>query len=129
MKRSVFLLIAAIIPGVFGLVMMVAPEKMLSNSLTAEITLTTRIVTQWVGFGVFSLGLINFLSRNDNGSAALKGVMIGNIVFHFLGLSFDMYDYSIGVMSLSGLITGLIPHSLLIVGFVYYLVNLKKIGQ
>jgi hypothetical protein len=126
MKRSHFFLIAAIIPGIFGLVMMIAPDQMLSNSLTSEITLSTRIVTQWVGFGVFTVGLINFLARNDQGSSALNAIMIGNIAFHSLGLAFDVYDYSIGVMSLAGLATGLAPHSLLIFGFAYYLLRAKK---
>jgi hypothetical protein len=127
MKRSSFLLIAAIIPLLFGLVMMMIPEKMLSNSLTSEANLQTLSVTRWVGFGVFTVGLINFLSRNDAGSIALKAIMIGNIAFHTLGVGFDIFDYSIGIMKLSGLITGLIPHSLLIIGFVYYLSKLPKV--
>lgn len=127
MKRSIFLTIAAIIPGLFGLVMIFFPDKMLSNSLIGEINLATRIVTQWVGFGAFSLGLINFLSRNDPGSTTLNALMIGNIVFHSLGLVLDIYDYSIGIMKLSGLITGLVPHSILIIGFVYYLSKMTKI--
>jgi hypothetical protein len=126
MKRSSFLVIAAIIPLLFGLVMMLIPDKMLSNSLTSEANLQTRSVTQWTGFGVFTVGLINFLSRHDTGSIALKAIMIGNIVFHSLGICFDIYDYSIGVMKSSGLITGLIPHALLIIGFIYYLLKLPK---
>ena len=126
MRRNSFLLIAAIILALFGLVMMFVPDKMLSNSLASEANLQTQSVTQWVGFAVFTIGLITFLSRNDPGSIALKSIMIGNIVFHSLGLCFDIYDYSIGVMKLSGLITGLIPHFLLIVGFVYYLVKLIR---
>ena len=126
MKRSSFLLIAAIIPLLFGLVMMLAPDKMLSNSLHNEANLQTLSVTQWVGFGVFTVGLINFLSRNDDGSLALRAIMIGNIVFHSLGICFDVYDYSIEIMKLSGLVTGLIPHSLLIIGFVYYLLKLPN---
>ncbi len=126
MKQRTFLIIAAIIPLIFGLVMMVVPDKMLSNSLTYEVNLQTLSVTQWVGFGVFTIGLINFLSRNDTGSNALRAIMIGNIVFHSLGVFFDVYDYSIEVMKLSGLITGLIPHSLLIIGFAFYLSKLPK---
>ena len=103
MKRSSFLLIAAIIPLLFGLVMMFVPDAMLSNTLTSGAHLQTHAVTQWVGFGVFTIGLINFLSRNDGGSTALKAIMIGNIVFHTLGVFFDIYDYSIGVMQLAGL--------------------------
>ena len=130
MKRSSFLLIAAIIPLLFGLVMMVVPDTMLSNTLTSDANLQTHSVTQWVGFGVFTIGLINFLSRNDGGSTALKAIMIGNIVFHTLGVFFDIYDYSIGVMKLAGLLTGLAPHSFLIIGFVYYLRKLPQhVGQ
>ena len=128
MKQSSFLLIAAIIPLLFGLVMMIIPDKMLSNMLTSEANLQTLLVTQWAGFGVFSIGLINFLSRKDSGSIALRAVMIGNIVLHTIGIFFDIYDYSIEVMKLSGLITGLIPHSLLIIGFVYYLLKLPKMN-
>ena len=126
MTQSVFLLIAAIIPLLFGLVMMFIPGKMLDNSLTTSADLNTRSVTQWVGFGVFTIGLITFLARNDTGSDALKAIMIGNIVFHGLGLCFDIYHHRKGVMKLSGLITGLIPHTLLIFGFVFYLSKLAQ---
>jgi hypothetical protein len=121
MKRSSFILVAAIIPILFGSVMMFAPEMMIANTLTVEISTGIHAVTQWVGFGVFTVGIINFLSRNDNGSTALKAVMVGNILFHGLGLCFDVYDYSIGIMRLAGLITGLVPHSVLALGFIYYL--------
>ena len=126
MTQNVFLLIAAIIPLLFGLVMMFFPKKMLSNSLTTPADLNTQSVTQWVGFGVFTIGLITLLSRNDPGSDALKAIMIGNIVFHGLGLCFDIYHHRKGVMKLSGLITGLVPHTLLIIGFIYYLIKLTR---
>lgn len=126
MKRSHFFILAALVPGLFGLVMMFAPDLMLRNSLATDVDATTRIVTQWVGFGVFSLGAINFLSRNDPGSPALRAVMIGNILFHVLGIGFDVYDYLAGFMTRSGLISGLVPHSLLAIGFGYYLWNLSR---
>jgi hypothetical protein len=129
MKRSSFLLIAAVIPLLFGLVMMVVPDAMLSNSLTSDANLQTHSVTQWVGFGVFTVGLINFLSRNDGGSPTLKAIMIGNIVFHTLGVFFDIYDYSIGVMKLAGILTGLAPHTLLIIGFVLLFTKTTPTGK
>lgn len=126
MGRKHFLILAAIVPGLFGLVMMVAPDVMLGNSLAVPADTQTRVVTQWVGFSVFSLGLTNFLSRNDPGSAALRAVMLGNVAFHVLGLGFDSYDYLAGHMKLSGFISGVVPHALLAIGFLYYLTKLPR---
>ena len=126
MRRNHFLIVATIVPGAFGLVMMVAPDLMLGNSLAIEAGASTRVVTQWVGFAVFSLALITFFSRNDPGSAALRAVMLGNIVFHVLGAGFDLYDYSAGFMKTSGAVSGVLPHVLLAIGFVYYLVKLPR---
>ena len=123
MSQSLFLLIAATIPMLFGLVMMFFPNMMLANSLTSAAGKQTVSVTQWAGFGTFTVGLITFLARNDPGSDALQAIMIGNIVFHFLGLCFDISHYRIGIMKLSGLLTGLLPHSLLIAGFLYFLIK------
>lgn len=126
MKRDTFLLIAALIPLAFGLVMMFAPGMMLSNSLVQEAGMQAHTVARWVGFGAFSIGIITLLSRNDKGSISLKAIMTGNVVFHLLGLFFDTNDYFTGLVTFSGLITGLIPHALLIMGFVYYLLKLPK---
>lgn len=123
MTQSIFLLIAAIIPLLFGTMMMLMPAKMLANSLVQPPDRFTLSVTQWTGFGTFTVGLITFLARNDQGSEALTAIMVGNIVFHLLGLCFDVYHYRIGIMKREGLITGLLPHTLLIVGFVYYLIK------
>ena len=126
MTQSTFLIIAAVIPFLFGLVMMFIPHKMLSNSLTSTADLATRSVTQWAGFGTFTVGVITFLARNDSSSPSLQAIMIGNIVFHALGTCFDFYHWRIGVMKLSGFLTGLIPHTLLIMGFAYYLSKLPQ---
>lgn len=73
--------------------------------------------------------VINFLSRNDPGSPALAAVMVGNILFHVLGIGVDTYDYVSGFMKLSGLVSGLVPHTLLADGFAYYLSQLPRRGQ
>ena len=121
MKRQHFFTLAAIVPGLFGLVMMLVPQVMLTNSLVVSADETTRVVTQWVGFSVFSLAVINYLARNDPGSPALRAVILGNILFHGLGIGFDVYDYSAGFMKISGLVSGLIPHLLLTLGFIYFM--------
>ena len=73
-----------------------------------------------------SIGLINFLSRNDPGSPALRAVMIGNIVLHVVAFIVDVYDYRISFIKISGLVSGSIVHGLLVVGFVYFLRRVSK---
>lgn len=101
--------------------MMAAPELMLSNSLALPATPATVVVTRWVGFAVFSLGFINMAARNDPGSPALVAVMTGNALFHALGIFFDVAGYVTATMTMSGLVSGVVPHALLLAGFLYYL--------
>jgi hypothetical protein len=89
MKRHHFIIISALLAWLFGLTMILAPDKMLSN-LALGTTPATNLVMQWVGIGLVSIGVINFFSRNDPGSKALKAVMIGNIILHLLGEGFDI---------------------------------------
>ncbi len=121
MTRTQFFVLAAVVPGLFGLVMMFVPRMMLKNSLTEPAHETATTVTRWVGFAVFSIACITFLSRTDPGSDALRAVMIGNIIFHLLGIVIDTYGFLTRTMTTSGLVTGLVPHAALAAGFVYYL--------
>jgi hypothetical protein len=126
MKRNVFLTIAAILAVIFGSAMTFTPDKMIQNMATASDPSSLHVL-QWAGNMLLTIGLINFLSRNDAGSPALRAVMIGNIFLHAGGLIVDWYHYSIGFVNVSGLATGMVVHVLLIIGFVYYLgkMNLK----
>jgi hypothetical protein len=84
---------------------------------------------QWFGIALFSVGVINFFSRNDPGSKALKAVMLGNIILHGAGEAFDIYDYSAGFTQLSGILASGIIHVLLFFGFIYYLLKLPKLPK
>lgn len=126
MSRRTFLVIASAVPGLFGLVMMLLPTVMLGNSLTAAPDDYTVAVTRWAGFGVFSIAAITYLARADAGSRALRAVMVGNIVFHVLGIVIDTSGYLSGTMTASGLITGLVPHGLLAAGFAFYLAGSSR---
>lgn len=125
MNRQRFLAVAAAVPGLFGAVMMVAPRLMLDNSLAVAVTTGTVEVTRWVGFAVFSLAWITFLSRRDVGSPALVAVMSGNVVFHVLGTVMDVYGHATGTMTTTGLVLGAVPHLLLAGGFVFFLVEMR----
>lgn len=126
MSRRTFLVIASAVPCLFGVVMMLIPTVMLDNSLTAAPDDYTVAVTRWVGFGVFSIAAITFLSRKDAGSQALRAVMLGNLVFHVLGIIMDTTGYANGTMTASGLVTGLVPHTVLAAGFAFYLARASR---
>lgn len=125
MKRNVFFIISAILGLAFGLHMLIAPGKMLENMATVNNS-DMQHVLQWAGTMLVSIAIINFLSRNDAGSAALRAVMIGNIILHVVGFAVDAYHYSIGFINTSGLISGTVVHAVLTVGFIYYLVKPPK---
>src|SRR5262245_50888914 len=125
MKRKVFFIISAVLALFFGLHMLIAPGKMLENMVTVNTT-DLQHALQWSGAMLVAMAFINFLSRNDPGSAALRAVMIGNIVLHVVGFAVDAYDYSIGFIKMPGLVSGAVVHGLLTIGFIYYLMKLPK---
>jgi hypothetical protein len=120
MKRNTFILITAILAALFGLSMLLAPDQMLKN-MTSGADPSAHYVLQWAGCMLLSIAIMNFISRNDAGSPALRAVMIGNIVMHALGLAVDFYQYMQGFIITSGLASGLVVHLLIIAGFAYYL--------
>ncbi len=123
MKRPHFMIIAALIAWLFGLMMIFVPDKALDTGSAANLGM------QWYGIALFSIGVIIFFSRNDPGSKALKAVMIGNILFHLIGEVFDVYDYTAGFTQLSGILASGIIHVLLFIGFTYYLMKIPKYSE
>lgn len=128
MTRTRFMLVGAALPGLFGLVMMLSPGTMLDNSLATAPEPATLTVTRWAGFAVFSIACITFLARHDEGSPALRAVVAGNVVFHLLGIGMDVWGFAEGIISTAGLVTGVLPHGLLAVGFAVLLVRLTSTG-
>jgi hypothetical protein len=124
MNRSHFLLLAGILAAFFGITMLVSPQQMLANM--AHDAPEGRLVLQWMGVVLFSVGCINVVARKDPGSIALRAVMLGNIILHVLGFGIDVYHHSLGFVQISGVIMGGVVHGVLAAGFVYYLTKLPK---
>ena len=122
MARRHFLLIAGLMALFFGVTMLAAPDQMLT-SMAVDSPGAERVL-QWMSCVLISVGLINILSRNDDGSTALRAVMLGNIVLHLLGFGIDVYHHSVGFVQQSGVIMGGVVHGLLTLGFAYYLSKL-----
>jgi hypothetical protein len=124
MKRKHFLVIAGILAVFFGVSMLASPQQMLTNM--AKDAEEARRVLQWMGVTLLSIGVINFLARNDEGSPALRAILVGNIVLHVLGFGIDVYHQALGFVQTSGVIMGAAVHGLLTIGFVFYLMKLRS---
>ena len=124
MARRHFLFVAGLMAMFFGGAMLLAPDQMLTNM--AVDTPGAERVLQWMGVPLLAIGFINIGSRHDEGSVALRAVMLGNIVLHVIGFGIDVYGYMHQFVQTSGVIMGGIVHGLLTAGFAYYLAKLPR---
>ena len=121
MQRKTWFLIASIIPFVFGILMIVAPDQLAAGMMVAPVTDPLNAWVRAVGTNLIGLACINFLARHAVWSPAVRAIIIGNIVVHLLGLATDWYGFGQGVITLGGALQGLVIHSAFLVGFGYYL--------
>lgn len=128
MKRSVFLIVAGVLAILFGTNMLFMPGQML-DMVAVETNLSTRVVLQWMGCPLVSIGVMNLLSRSDEGSPALRAIMVGNILLHVMGEGIDVYDYLNAYIKLGGVIMGTVVHGTLTLGFLYFLTKLPKAAK
>ena len=125
MSRSSFLTLSAVLSFLIGLSMLMAPERMLVH-IARSVDPSAFHVLQWAGDTLLAIGIINFLARYDEGSEALRAVMIGNIMFHALETGVDIYHFCIGFLNVFGLISLLTLHLILLAGFIHYLRQMNK---
>lgn len=125
MKRSAFLLIAAILSFVFGAMMFFIPAlaaKLLGIAATPE----TASVLRGMGGLIIGSGTINFLVRNFTDIPTLKAVLLTNIITHLLGLTADIWGILDGVLTVSNMLPVELTHIFVGAGSLIYLLRLKK---
>lgn len=127
MKRKQFLIVSAVVSMMFGIPMILAPNLVLANLLLPGVAnASTAMVMQILGSSLLATAFVNLLSRNDEGSVALRAIMIGNIIWHVVGWGVDFHGYFSNIMNPVGLISGSVVHAGLIIGFAYYLSKLPR---
>jgi hypothetical protein len=100
---------------VFGLALLVFPTTMLANfglSASGE----AKVLSRDVGATLIGLGVINWMARNATG-AALRALLVGNVVVQALELVVNGYEIAIGDLP-SQAAGGLLIHLILGVVFV-----------
>ncbi len=125
MKQKQFLLATAAIAALFGGMTLFLPDKAAETfGLTANVE--NSIVFRWLGAITLSSAILNYLVRNDINSNTLKAVLIFTGAFHVLSLIVDLMGISQGVLTISKLIPGIIVHSLITIGSIYFLMKFKS---
>ena len=124
MKLKTFLIIATVMPTIFGLSLLLVPDMLMTtNGLV--VSESAKVFARGVAGLLLGLAIINWYARKDLASPIIRGVLIGNIVVHALGLITD------GLAVQNNVITqnpwfGLFVHAFFVVGFGYYLMKPQK---
>ena len=124
MKRSIFLLIVAIIAILIGGISLFFPSKMAEGF---GITPTPVITFLILELGAFSLctGVLNFLVRNDTDSKTLKAIFIFNMAYHVIMLPVNLFGVSQGIFSFGQAIPPFAIHLFVGIGSFMYLAKIK----
>jgi hypothetical protein len=92
MKRSIFLLIAAVGSLGFGLLMFFAPGAS-AALLGLELTPATASLLNGMGGLIIGTGTMNLLFYGINQPATVKALLLTNIVTHLFGIAADVLGY------------------------------------
>ena len=125
MKQSHFLLASAIVGTIFGIMTLFFPDKAAETfGLTANGE--NAIVFGWLGAITLCSSVLFFMVRNDNNSNTLKSVLIFIGAFNALTLLVDIVGISQGILTIDKMIPGIILHSLMTIGSIFYLLRFKS---
>ena len=129
MQRKTFFTIAAVVAVLFGLVMLASPGKMMEG-MGSQPNDSTNAVLVVVAVFLISVGIMTFLARKDEGSIALRAIIIGSIVMHIALIPIDWVAYAQGTFTkMSGFLPGTIVHIIFAAGFIYYLARLSSVKE
>ncbi len=124
MKRSLYLLITAILGLLIGITCLLTPEKMADGFGMAANTLVLMLIRE-AGAANLGMGYLNFAVRNHPDSRTMKTVLLFNMVYHLLILPANLYGWSKGIFTLSQVGPAFAIHLLLAIGFLWYAVKIK----
>ncbi len=117
MKVRTFLTVSAVILGLFGLAMILMPEKMADN-FGFEISNLGRVLFRDLGATLLGVAAINWLARDVTDTAGLRAVILGNLVLQVIETIVNVADISQDYMGSSAW-GGVALHVILGAGFAY----------
>ena len=124
MKRSIFLLITAVLGLFIGIMCLLFPDKMAAG-FGMTVTPLILMLFREAGACNLSMGYLNFAVRNHSDSKSLKTVLLFNMAYHVLILPANIYGWSQGILSVSQVGPAFGIHLLLAIGFLLYALKMK----
>lgn len=125
MKRSTFLTITSAISALFGGMMFVLPD-MVAVGFDQTHSSFSLFLMREMGLIIIASGVLNFLVRNDKGTATLSAVFIFNITYHIIMVPIVFMGVSQGVFTIDKSIGGLAAHLFIGIGSIIYLMKTKS---
>jgi len=96
------------------------------EGMGVESNASINVILQAMCVMLFTISVITFLARKDEGSIALRAILSGNIMMHLISIPIDWAAFYRGIFTqVSGILPGTVVHIILAVGFILCLKNLK----
>lgn len=127
MKRSTFLLLSALLSFVFGAMMFFVPA-FAAGFLDIAAEPQTVSVLRGLGGLIIGSGAINFFLRNQKDTEVIRGLLLTNIITHFLGISADVWGVVDSALTLSKIAPVQITHLFIGIGSLIYLLRLNTVS-
>ena len=124
MKRSLFLLITALLSFAFGAMMFFVPA-FAAGFLDMAASPQTLSVMRGLGGLIIGSGAINYFLHNQDNAIVVKGLLLANIITHLLGLLADIWGVADGALSLIKFAPVEITHLFVGIGSLIYLLKLN----
>ena len=119
MNRTTFLIIAAIIPALFGIALLLAPAQMAATYGTT-LNASGIHVARIAGSSLIVIGWITWGARNGSGAEAMRAVLVSGAVANVLDLLISGYATMNGVIGSGIGWATVVLHILLAAGFGYF---------
>jgi len=119
MNRNMFLIIAAIITALFGIVLLLAPGQ-LAATYGTTFNPGGTIIARIAGSSLLALAWIVWGARNGPGAEAMQAVLVAGLIANVLDLLISGYATMNGIVGYGIGWATVVLHILLSAGFGYF---------
>jgi hypothetical protein len=118
MKLGNFLVIATIVPAVFGVALLVVPTQLVAL-YGVKLTPATEVIGRIAGSVILGFAIVFWSIRNESGAEALKGAMLAGLIANGLDALILLHATATGLLNALGWAQVAI-NGLLALGFAYF---------